>query len=185
VKHLVIDIETLGVEPDSAIISIGAVVMNSDGDTGRLLLCQSMFEESINVEDAKRYGKAYEDTVKWWDTQAAAVRAKVMGGTRTSLAVCTRLHAWITASIPDLVWANSPSFDLEMLKRTFRLHGLTIPWSFRQERCSRTLRSVCRDTMGLNLSAAYESLVPHSPLSDAYCDGRAILKCLQHLESKK
>jgi DNA polymerase III epsilon subunit-like protein len=178
-KHLVVDIETLGVDPGSAVVAIGAVVMQADAVRGEV--CLGMFEGFIETVSACEYGVMNPETVKWWAKQNEGVRGKVMGGKQTTREVLEAFVAFVKEHKPDYVWANSPSFDLEMLKALFRKLGMAWPLSFRQERDSRTLRWLAGE-LGIDISAAYDSLRLHDPLSDAYADGRAILMILRELD---
>lgn len=61
----------------------------------------------------------------------------------------------------DEVWANSPSFDCELLEAAYDAVGLEAPWDFYQERDYRTLSS-----LPVAVDVEFEG-VEHDALDDA------------------
>lgn len=132
-NHVMLDIETLGLETGSAIVSIGAVRF----DAGQL---GETFYRSVDIESCQDAGLTLDaNTLKWWLSQDDAVVDELAGGDP----LADVLEAF-SEFYPDgaSVWANSPSFDCEMLERAYDAVGLSEPWEFYDERCVRTLRSL-------------------------------------------
>ncbi|MEM8381682.1 3'-5' exonuclease, partial [Morganella morganii] len=62
-KHLMIDLETMGNKPDSAIVAIAAVPFDMvSGVTD-----DALFYEIIDLRSSEKYGGSIDaDTVLWW-----------------------------------------------------------------------------------------------------------------------
>lgn len=150
--QLHVDLETMGIERTSRILSIGAVYENT--------------EFYVEVDQSHYVGDKFtqnQSTVEWWARQ---------GGFTPSCPPVSPFQAidtfglWV-AQVADLakmtVWANSPSFDCEILSHHFEFHNLARPWEFWQERDVRTIKMLARD---LRLGVK-EPQNPHHALADA------------------
>lgn len=138
--HVMLDIETLGTGHDAAILSIGAVKFDPAGpapDLGDALYVP------VDVVDCVRRGLRMDpQTVIWWmsDAQAPA-RTRMMQEKRIDLSSALDGFAqWFgTESLP--VWGNGATFDNVIMRTAFNAVGLPCPWSFRHDRCYRTLNA--------------------------------------------
>jgi hypothetical protein len=131
--RVMIDIETLGLDPGAAVLSIGAVQFDPDG------LGEEFYRE-ISLQSCQAVGLEVDaDTLEWWLEQDEAVSDVLTGGEQLEDALMD-FGMWY----PDgaEVWANSPSFDCEHLEAAYDAVGLTEPWEYNDERCVRTLRSL-------------------------------------------
>lgn len=132
--HVMVDLETLGVNPGSVIISIGAV----EFEPGEEL--SNEFYRSIDIESCEEVGLEIEaDTLSWWMEQDEDVQDVLTGG-EDLRTVLEEFNSYYDGA--DWIWANSPSFDCEMLKAAYDATDLQVPWEFRDERCFRTIRSI-------------------------------------------
>lgn len=128
-----VDIETLGLEPGCALLSVGAVKFDTDG-------LGETFYRSVDLGSCDDAGLHIDaGTLDWWLGQDDAVTGVLRGGDPLE-EVLTDFVEWF----PDgaEVWANSPSFDCEILKACFEAVGLSEPWAFRDERDVRTIRAL-------------------------------------------
>jgi len=133
VDRVMIDIETLGLEPGASIISIGAVRFDTAG-------LGETFERSISMTSNEQAGMTIDaETVEWWVGQDAAASEQLVGGDRLG-PVLRDFAQWVDDA--DEVWANSPSFDCDLLEAAYDAVGLEAPWDFYQERDYRTLSSL-------------------------------------------
>jgi hypothetical protein len=133
IDRVMVDIETLGLETGSAILSIGAVEF-AKGGLGR------EFYEEISLSSCQEAGLEVDaDTLEWWLDQDESVRGVLTGG-RHLADVVIEFHTWFPEGAE--VWANSPSFDCEQLEAAFHAVGSSEPWEFRDERCVRTTQSL-------------------------------------------
>lgn len=133
-----IDIETLGTNPGSVILSIGAVSFNLEtGETGK------EFFRNIKLQDSLDLGlKIDGDTLAWWmNNKAEAFKMSTDNG-ESLLTVLDDLYEFIRHSGVNktFVWGNSNRFDLGLLEAVYdKVPGIPTPWNFRNERDVRTL----------------------------------------------
>lgn len=160
---LMIDLETLGTKPNSAILSIGAVAFDSDGIHDEFYVNVNIASSTLHKFDMDS------DTIYWWleqDSKAGQVLSK---DKKTAEVALSMLHEFVAKGVGfNEVWANSPSFDLVMLKNYQSKLGFTELWPFWIERDFRTF---------LSLSGA-ERVYPtiaHNALEDAKVQAQTII----------
>jgi hypothetical protein len=134
-KHVMIDIETMGSQSLSSIVSIGAVRFDlKTGEVGEKFYVnvdlQSCIDAGLNINS---------DTLMWWLNQNEEARKKITEKGFTLPVALLSLSSCITKE--DEVWGNSARFDLGILSDAYNAVKLPIPWDFRKERCVRTLVS--------------------------------------------
>ncbi len=163
-KELMIDLETMGVSPNGAIVAIGAAFFNMEtGEVG------STFDIPVNLESSQELGmEIHASTVLWWFRQST--EAIALWNTDKALTLPRALEEFIgwyerNSFTKTGVWANAPTFDLDIMRTAFRLAGMGAPWHFKQERCVRTLVQMSRD-VGFNPRAAEQKGVEHGALDD-------------------
>lgn len=158
-KHLMLDIETMGNESFSSIVSIGALEFDIEtGDTGKEFYCTIDLQSCI---DAGLIMNA--STVMWWMQQSEDARKSLVS--ESAISIQNSLSLFSDFCTKDYeIWGNSPRFDCGILQNAYNKIGLEIPWDFRKERCVRTLVSL-RPSVKEN----YEWYgVGHHALSDCY-----------------
>lgn len=159
-RDVMIDLETMGTTPGSAIVSIGACffdrAIGAIGDT---------FEASISLKSCVAAGLTLDpDTVMWWLGQSDAARGKLTGTTGRPLAdELFSFAGWLrrVATGPVRPWGNAASFDCGLLAEAYRAAGMDIPWKFWDERCYRTLKEENKHVPYVRTG------IPHHALSDA------------------
>jgi hypothetical protein len=173
-RNIMIDIETMGKGPRSAIAAIGAVEFDPAGnDLGRALYARVDLRSSVAaglVIDA--------DTVLWWMQQSDDARAELTSGNTVPLH-----HALV--SLADLVmgedrtdhdaivWANGTSFDFPILAEAYRAVGLPQPWHYFNERDWRTIRKV------LPAAQCEREGTAHNALDDACHQARHLQRVIR------
>lgn len=142
-KNIMIDLETMGQGPRSAIAAIGAVEFDPYGQgLGRTLYHRVHLRTSVAaglVIDA--------ETVIWWLKQSDAARAELTSEDNVPLHYALYDLAQMIAGnqLDDettIVWANGASFDFPILAEAYRAVGFRQPWKFFNERDWRTVRKV-------------------------------------------
>lgn len=129
--QVMLDIETLGRERGCVVTSIGAAKFGPDG-------VGDSFHRRISITDAMMHGLEVEgETLKWWLEQDDDAQQELIGTNSLPNALEGLARFYGDA---DEVWANAPAFDCEILEAAFEAVGMETPWSFRDERCHRTLR---------------------------------------------
>jgi hypothetical protein len=134
-SHLMVDIETMGTESFSSIISIGALEFDLEtGNTGKAfcqnISLQSCVDIGLNIDA---------DTVLWWLRKSEEARN---GLNKDCINIAIVLLAFSDFCNKNYqVWGNSARFDFGILKNAYDKAKLPIPWDFKKERCVRTLVS--------------------------------------------
>ena len=134
-KHVMIDIETMGSKPYSAIVSIAAVRFDLDtGKTGE------EFYVIVDLEDCVKCGLNMDpSTVLWWMKQSEEAKKELYKKGIPLKEALTKLSKFIDKE--DQIWGNSPRFDQALLENAYQKCDMTIPWKFWNERDVRTLVS--------------------------------------------
>lgn len=129
-----IDLETLGVRPGSAILTIGAVRFNSTG-------LKDEFYARIDAKSCVDCGLQIDvSTVMWWLQQGDEARKALVQPGRLLKDVLQDFASW--SAEPDTLWGNGASFDNSLLSEAYLLSGIPQPWKFWNDRCYRTLKGV-------------------------------------------
>lgn len=151
-----IDLETLGTKPDSVFLSIAAVQFDiTNGDIGKT------FQVNIELQSAIKSGRTIDaDTIKWWLEQRADIMKKMF---ETPIQLPIALHQlsfFFEENKLIFPWGNSASFDLGMLNDAYAKARIRQPWSFRAERCYRTVIQM------LNQFPLKDPVRAHDPIYD-------------------
>lgn len=142
-SDIMIDIETLGKGSNSVIVSIAAVGFDIDG--GRI---KDKYYTLVDPQSCVDIGMTMDvSTVMWWFNQPE--RTWVDGEKRRISEVMTDLvnFYYHRPGLPrhTRVWANSPSFDLAILRSAYRRLGVVCPWTYKDEMDLRTLKEMCEN----------------------------------------
>lgn len=170
IDRVMVDIETLGLERGSAIIAIGAVRFGPGllGDQYSGYISPSSCQEAGLEIDA--------ETLEWWLDQDDEAREQLTKGLELRK-ILRSFKDWYGDA--DEVWANSPSFDCELLEAAFEAVNMGAPWEFHEERDYRTVKS---------LSVAPEveqDGVEHDALDDAMHQAYIAAAALRRLENHR
>lgn len=159
-KNIMIDLETMGTEPNSAIIAIGAVQF----DPVKKKLGEE-FYRIIDLESAVQCGGVINpSTVLWWMQQSDEARSAFArkGETMPNALIDFMRFALDCAVKKDLiVWGNGADFDNVLLASALRNAGIEQPWMFYNNRCYRTLKNL-KPTIKMKRSGTH-----HNALDDA------------------
>lgn len=144
-KHYMIDIETMGTRPTSAIVQIGAVEFEID-----TFEITRTFEKIISLSSCMREGLTVDaSTIDFWMKQSEQVKKVVFNQDvekdlkRAIWQLGIWMGAWEDAVVKDnVVWANGASFDFPILKNAFEVCGHPAPWHYWNERDCRTIFSL-------------------------------------------
>jgi exodeoxyribonuclease VIII len=188
---IMLDLETLGTGNNAAIIQIGAVAFNADGENGSLWtnspdslaeLGQG-FRVNVNLAESRHPGIIDASSVEWWLQQSQEARDSITK-TEGRLELGAALEAfvrWLYTVTPKVralrVWSNGPTFDETILRAAFTRYGAPLPLSFRGSRCCRTMIELA-ELHGWNrkeaASGAPQDITKHDALSDAVFQARGV-----------
>jgi hypothetical protein len=136
-KHLMVDIETLGTKRDASILSIGACMFDINKGIG------AKFEVNL-----KNDGRVIDpDTVRWWLQQNQAAQAKLFDPEPVDQKKARTLFGqFIETHGAKKIWANGALFDLNILRNFYHEYP---PWRYTQEMCMRSIRCL-GDEIGIS-----------------------------------
>lgn len=154
--EIMLDLETMGIKPGSAIISIGACTL--DG--------RDTFYSPIFLESCLPYGLTKDpSTESWWSKQSEEARKVLSDPDRIEIGPALMGFAdWIRrVSSPGKVkvWGNGSDFDNVLLTCAYDALGFDAPWRFYNNRCFRTAKA-----LGPKVDLPREG-VHHNALDDA------------------
>ena len=175
-KHMMVDLETLGTAANAPVIAIGAVFF--DPNTGTL---GDTFDAAIDVEDAMRYGVMSGSTFKWWLGQSDAARQKVVRGRERAEDVFSRFGSFAVKHGDNVQpWGNGASFDIAILDHAFlRILNKSAPWKFWNVRDVRTVKELA--TGIVRFDDKMKQGVAHTALDDAVHQAKWVSTCWQGL----
>lgn len=174
--HIMVDLETMGSKPGSAIASIGAVVFDPVAGT-----LGDEFYRVVSLASCERAGLSFDaGTIMWWLGQSEAARSALGGGVELRGALA-EFFWWIEHAAKGgrlRVWGHGGNFDEPLLSAASRAVSLPTPWRYSEGRCTRTLYELA----GVELDrAAPEAGVHHNALDDARLQARAVCRAYANL----
>jgi len=138
---IMLDLETLGTDSNSVVISISAVEFNRrTGKIGR------EFEIGLDkFEQIEKGGVVDTATVEWWAEQSEDAKEEINRLHKQLVAIALNQYAdWVRQSTANTVWGNGATFDNVILENLFKRHGVNYPTKFWDNRCVRTLCDLLR-----------------------------------------
>ena len=142
-RHVMIDIETLGTKPGSVILSIGACKFDPMQLEGAVIV--DTFHQAITLASCTRAGLRMDaDTVEWWlDGARRTAWDELQSMEKVQLdEALLGFSDWLRADDDTRVWANGADFDCVLLETAYAVTGIPCPWTFRQTRCFRTFKNL-------------------------------------------
>jgi hypothetical protein len=155
--NVMLDLETLDTRITGVIISIGAVWF--DGNQ-----LGAEFYGVLDIEDQYKYGRTLNpSTFKWWVNQSEAARDVFRHApTKTSKVLEDFVDFLGKGNKWAKVWGNGSDFDNAMLGSLYETYGVQKPWSYSNNRCFRTLKSLAPKILKPNRVGTH-----HNALDDA------------------
>lgn len=125
--HIMLDLETLSLNPDAKVLSIGAVKFNS---------CGILDEMYANIDD--KGGHVSHDTVMWWMEQSEEARSSLYASaTIRGVQLQNSLYKLMEWFDGHTIWGNGASFDNVILRNLCMRYDVN-PWPSYMDRCYRT-----------------------------------------------
>lgn len=165
--HIMIDLETWGTLPGSALRSIGAVTFSPYGDRHT----EQTFYANIDRASCENAGLSVNDeTVKWWSSQSLASQSRLEDNCRPLRDVVHEFAKWWQSVGGTYVWSNGANFDEVLWRVAAERVNHGTPWKYWNVRDTRTCWHLAR----LNPKAVPFEGVQH----DAIADARHQAKCV-------
>lgn len=138
-KHLMLDLETLGATPGSIVLSAGAVAF----DPYHEIISeeeQHRFYRNFGITPQKDLGLDFEaGTFLWWLQQDKAAIDALL---RKQVHIKEGIQSFINFFKRNgytYIWSHGAGFDVPVIEHIMRLLELEIPWKFWNVRDTRTI----------------------------------------------
>lgn len=134
-KHLMVDLETMGVSPRSVVLTLGAVTFNPYTDE----IYDDLYFR-IDLDDQDKLGREIDqNTLDWWGKQEPKVMEEAFG-TDGRIGLADGIDAFHKFAWGcDKIWSHGAVFDIIILEDIYRQLNKPIPWEFWRCRDTRTL----------------------------------------------
>ncbi len=166
-----LDLETLGIQHDAVIASVGIVFFNKGEDvTSEILLSnERTFTATFNLAHQQNVGRKIDaDTVRWWIGQSAM--AKTGGATFANVGgnqpnYNRDILVKVSDALKDVkrLWGNGAGFDNELLRSLFKSYGIPFPLKYWTDCCYRTIKNIA----GKDVLPFPKDLTKHIAIHDA------------------
>lgn len=168
--NIVLDLETLGLSEDAAIIQIGCVVPLFD--QYKIPGIIPTFETTISYEVAlsSEFAKDH-STLEWWEKQPNSTRLNVFSGQNSYEDALDQFKFWLetikSKGLTPRIWGRGPEFDNRLLEYTLFCYNMGGLWNFRDNHSLRTLEALFPVDM-----VEVEDEIKHTALGDARYEAR-------------
>ena len=134
-NNIMVDLETMGQNSNSAIIAIGAVRFSET--------IQDSFYEIVDLQSSVDAGLEIDpSTIMWWMKQSDEARGAFAREGSSLIVALSDFSLW--AGNHPIIWGNGADFDNVILANAYRAFSLKPPWAFWDSRCYRTLKNLNR-----------------------------------------
>ncbi len=136
--HCMIDLETMGLQTDSAIVQIAAVEFEpvASGKIKR----DDPFNCGVDLHRQCRHVDP--DTLCWWLEQSVDARANFLLCQNKGVPLeeaLLKLSSWYQTRNVQAVWSHGAAFDIALLNDAYTHCNMDPPWNYRDIRDTRTL----------------------------------------------
>lgn len=168
--NIMVDVETLGVTPDSIILSIAAVKFEFGSDK------YEPFSINLDPKSSKALGMVSDpETVSWWREQSPEALAAFMKNPVDVKEGMAQFIDWVGPEWRKMIWwANGANFDYPVLEWTMRACEFKYPWKYWNCRDARTLYSLC----DINMKTYPRVGVHHNAIDDCLTQIKALKECM-------
>lgn len=184
-RDLSLDLETLSLRHDAAIISIGCVEF--DRYTGEF---GAEFYREVEFESAVKSGHVSGETLRWWmERDERAKRVFLNAEKKFALAVALdEFTTWVRSRQQNggYIWANGPAEDISWMRSAYVAGcvGLQPPWHYSNVRDMRTILDAAM-TVDPSFKVKWARDATHHALQDAKDQAKAIAQCFTSLTGGK
>lgn len=164
--HVMLDLETAGVEPNAPVLSIGALAFVVDQD--KSLTEVGTFHEGVNLQEQLDAGAVIgASTFLWWLQQEDPARRKLLAlqkKAQTPVAAVDNFNRFCENAASAVqaedfsMWGNGAAFDNTLLRALFARTSIKPAWPFWQDKCYRTLKGLAPEVELRRLGTHHDAL---------------------------
>lgn len=154
--HLMLDFETLAASSEAAILTMGAVKFDPNGDE-----TMEEFYYRIDLDSCVDIGlEINEDTINWWAKQSKEAQDEAFSDDgRITIAEAFDNLTDFCHNVTK-VWSNGATFDIVICETVYNRLNKKIPWKFWDIRD-------CRTMYDLGIDPKLPKITAHNALADA------------------
>lgn len=168
-NNVMLDLETYGTQPGSAIRSVGAVMFDPHSDKIGAEFYYNVLDASCEAAGLTRD----QSTIDWWNQpKNKKAQDSLAKDQRNLLFVLMEFSSWFRKNRGIFVWSQGANFDEPLLACAYRAEKIREPWKFSDARDTRT----AYDISGFNSYAVKRAGTYHNALDDA----KHQALCVQH-----
>lgn len=159
--ELMIDLEFMGKPPTAAITSIGAVLIDVD-----TLTIYDSWSAHVSLQSSVKAGMTLDaETVLWWMHAEEDARIALTRGQESAQQLDEALRhfdQWLKSNLEwswinlGKVWGYGATSDNLIISHAFKVCDMTLPWTFREDRCFRTFMDDHQDKW-VNYGTAHDA----------------------------
>jgi exodeoxyribonuclease VIII len=172
--EVMLDLETLGVTPDSCILTIAAIKWDRKSPMKSKESCD-IFYRKINIDTCVSLGmKIDEKTLDWWSKQPDESYNEAFDKNDRVCITDALLDFFDWYGFSKNIWSNGDDFDCVIINEYARKLGVKTPWKYWETRDVRTL---------LDLGGVKYKGVLHNAVDDCYSQIIACKKALYKINN--
>jgi exodeoxyribonuclease VIII len=168
---LMIDLETIGTDPTTTVISLGACFF--DLETGKI---GPTFYMALDVDEQLKKGRSLDgSTLKWWMGQSGAAKKVFNEKAKSADEVLRTFSTWVLANCQISKvkpWGNGATFDISIMENMYRMYGIKCPWMYNSIMDLRTFRRFIANGDKVDKSSG----VDHNALDDAINQANFVIR---------
>lgn len=177
--HVMLDLETWGTSPGSALRSIGAVTFSPYGHE---YFPERTFYANIDRGSCEAVGlKVDPKTVEWWSQQSREAADALAKEQRVLHDAVMAFNEWWRDVDGTYVWSNGANFDEVLWRSACQAVGRDVPWKYWNVRDTRTCWHLAR----LNPKTIPRAGIAHDALADARHQALCVTKAYAALNVKE
>lgn len=170
-QDLMIDFETLGTDPQTTVISIGACFFDEATET-----IGPTFYMAFDVDGQIKDGRNITgSTLKWWMGQSGAAKKVFHEKAKPAKEVLELFSQWVLAqnTISKIQpWGNGSTFDISIIEDMFRMYNVKCPWIYYNVFDLRTFKRYVAGGAKVDKSEG----VDHNALDDAINQAKYVIQ---------
>lgn len=185
-KHVMLDLETLGTGSNAVIVSISAVVFDPFKP---LEIYESTFHKGLNIlEQLVTQGVEIDlDTIRWWQQQDdEAKRILIETQTYSVAYVLNEFNKFLEdLKSPDLsLWGNGATFDCVILRNLYKRHNHKFILPYYADKDVRTITQLVDYSQVLERSGEFNG-VKHYGIDDCKHQVKLVYNGIKILQENK
>ena len=174
-----IDLETMGLKGNSAIVSIGAVAFDPDSNT-----LGDTFYVNIDLSSCIDHGLVVDGaTVAWWISQRSDAKKSLFIDAKPLEKALEEFTQYMQKFNRVKVWGNGLGFDNVIVKNAYAALKQDRPWSDFQDRDMRTIVDIAESIHGKLTKE--KTGISHNALDDAFNQAKTVCRYWQLLKGFK